>query len=103
VCEDGGASTERCRAAVVYQSYPGRDGVGDLGGIVSRLDHLTALGVDMLWLSPIRSTARRSTTTVTPSATTRTSSRKQRNSLGSVQPRPGTRFAKMLLSANGAT
>jgi alpha-glucosidase len=47
------------RDGVVYQIYPRSfqdtdgDGVGDLRGIVSRLDHLTYLGVDALWLSPI--------------------------------------------------
>lgn len=45
--------------AVVYQIYPRSfqdsdgDGVGDLKGILSRLDHLTWLGVDAFWLSPI--------------------------------------------------
>src|SRR4051794_1555027 len=45
--------------SVVYQIYPRSfqdsdgDGVGDLRGIRSRLDHLTWLGVDALWLSPI--------------------------------------------------
>ena len=29
------------------------DGFGDLGGVLQRLDHLTDLGVDVLWLSPI--------------------------------------------------
>jgi alpha-glucosidase len=44
---------------VVYQIYPRSfqdsdgDGVGDLAGIERRLDHLTWLGVDALWLSPI--------------------------------------------------
>ncbi len=47
------------RDAVVYQIYPRSfqdsdgDGVGDLHGIASRLDHLEWLGVDALWLSPI--------------------------------------------------
>jgi oligo-1,6-glucosidase len=45
--------------AVVYQIYPrsfadsNGDGIGDLGGIRSRLDHLQDLGVDVVWLSPI--------------------------------------------------
>ena len=44
---------------IVYQVYPrsfmdaNGDGVGDLPGIVSRLDYLRGLGVDALWLSPI--------------------------------------------------
>lgn len=47
--------------SVVYQIYPrsfadsNGDGIGDLQGIVSRLPHLEALGVDVIWLSPIYS------------------------------------------------
>lgn len=47
--------------AVVYQVYPrsfadsNGDGIGDLGGIISKLDHLEELGVDVVWLSPIYS------------------------------------------------
>ena len=47
------------RDAVVYQIYPrsfcdsNGDGVGDLPGITSRLDYLQALGVQVVWLSPI--------------------------------------------------
>lgn len=46
------------RDAVIYQVYPRSwadgdgDGIGDLPGITSRLDHLAALGIDALWLSP---------------------------------------------------
>ncbi len=47
------------RSAVVYQVYPRSfadsdgDGVGDLRGVLGRLDHLAELGVDVLWLSPV--------------------------------------------------
>ena len=47
------------REAVVYQIYPRSfqdsdgDGIGDVPGIISRLDYLQQLGVDVVWLSPI--------------------------------------------------
>ncbi len=45
--------------SVVYQIYPqsyqdsNHDGMGDLAGIISRLDYLEKLGVDVIWLSPV--------------------------------------------------
>jgi alpha-glucosidase len=47
------------RGGVVYQIYPRSfqdsdgDGIGDLRGVLSRLDHLERLGVDAVWISPI--------------------------------------------------
>lgn len=47
------------KEAVIYQIYPrsfcdsNGDGIGDLQGIIGRLDYLKGLGVDALWLSPI--------------------------------------------------
>jgi hypothetical protein len=44
---------------VAYQIYPksfldtNGDGIGDLRGIISKLDYLKDLGVDIIWLSPI--------------------------------------------------
>ena len=44
---------------IAYQIYPksfcdsNGDGIGDLKGILSKLDYLQALGVDILWLSPV--------------------------------------------------
>ncbi|MCG8444018.1 MAG: alpha-amylase family glycosyl hydrolase, partial [Caulobacterales bacterium] len=46
------------KGATIYQIYPrsfcdrSGDGVGDLGGIADKLDHVAALGVDAVWLSP---------------------------------------------------
>lgn len=45
--------------SVVYQVYPrsfqdtNDDGVGDLQGVISRLDYLSYLGIDTIWLSPV--------------------------------------------------
>lgn len=47
------------KEAVVYQLYPRSfkdsdgDGIGDLKGIISKLDYLESLGVDAVWLNPI--------------------------------------------------
>lgn len=44
---------------VAYQIYPksfydtNGDGIGDLRGIISKLDYLKALGIDIIWLSPV--------------------------------------------------
>ena len=47
------------KEAVVYQIYPrsfadsNGDGIGDLNGITAHLDYLKALGVDVIWVSPV--------------------------------------------------
>jgi alpha-glucosidase len=52
------SSTDWWRGAVIYQVYPrsfadaNGDGIGDLAGITDHLDHIAALGVDAVWLSP---------------------------------------------------
>jgi len=49
------------KEAVVYQIYPrsfkdsNGDGIGDLRGIISKLDYIKSLGVDVVWLNPIYS------------------------------------------------
>ena len=46
------------RGAVIYQVYPrsfcdsNADGIGDLQGVISKLDYISSLGVDALWISP---------------------------------------------------
>ena len=47
------------KEVVAYQIYPrsfqdsNGDGIGDLKGIITRLDYIKNLGIDVLWLSPI--------------------------------------------------
>ncbi|SHJ71913.1 trehalose-6-phosphate hydrolase [Clostridium cavendishii DSM 21758] len=47
------------KSSVVYQIYPksfkdsNGDGIGDIGGIIEKLDYLKDLGVEVLWLTPI--------------------------------------------------
>lgn len=56
VRSDGDAWWKKC---LIYQIYPRSfqdsdgDGVGDLQGIIDRLDYLQRLGIDAIWLSPI--------------------------------------------------
>ncbi len=46
------------RGATIYQIYPrsfldtNGDGIGDLPGIIARLDYVASLGVDAVWISP---------------------------------------------------
>ena len=53
------ADTPWWKQKVIYQIYPmsfcdsNGDGIGDLPGILSRLDYLQKLGVGALWLSPV--------------------------------------------------
>src|ERR1700739_3192165 len=47
------------QSGVIYQIYPrsfqdtNGDGIGDLPGIMRRLDYLVRLGIDAIWISPI--------------------------------------------------
>src|SRR6201997_5007590 len=47
------------QSGVIYQIYPrsfqdtNGDGIGDLPGIIRRLDHVVSLGIDAIWISPI--------------------------------------------------
>lgn len=54
-----GKQTNWWQEAVIYQIYPrsfqdsNGDGIGDLQGIISRLDYLETLGITAIWLSPV--------------------------------------------------
>ncbi|PTF50911.1 glucohydrolase, partial [Staphylococcus cohnii] len=47
------------KEAVAYQVYPrsfndsNNDGIGDLNGLIVKLDYLVDLGIDIIWLSPM--------------------------------------------------
>ena len=47
------------KEAIVYQIYPrsfkdsNGDGIGDIKGIISKLDYLEKLGITVIWLNPI--------------------------------------------------
>lgn len=47
------------KESVIYQIYPrsfmdsNGDGIGDIPGIISKLDYLKELGIDVIWLSPV--------------------------------------------------
>ncbi|MGZ3928938.1 MAG: glycoside hydrolase family 13 protein, partial [Mucilaginibacter sp.] len=58
---DNAAEKKWWKEAVVYQIYPRSfkdndgDGIGDLKGIISKLDYIKSLGVTVVWLNPIYS------------------------------------------------
>jgi oligo-1,6-glucosidase len=47
------------KESVIYQIYPrsfmdsNGDGIGDIPGIISKLDYIKELGIDVIWLSPV--------------------------------------------------
>ncbi|MED3906603.1 alpha,alpha-phosphotrehalase [Geobacillus thermodenitrificans] len=59
------STTTWWKKAVVYQIYPksfrdtNGDGIGDLPGIIEKLDYLKELGVDVIWLTPIYASPQR--------------------------------------------
>lgn len=58
MADDSASGPAWWRTAVIYQVYPRSfadsdgDGIGDLPGLISRLDYLAELGIDAIWVSP---------------------------------------------------
>ena len=58
IAETNGYRRKWWKEAVFYQIYPrsfqdsNGDGIGDLAGILARLDYLATLGIDAIWISP---------------------------------------------------
>ena len=54
----GSQGADWWRGAVIYQIYPrsfmdsNGDGIGDLKGVIDKLDYIASLNVDAIWLSP---------------------------------------------------
>ncbi|MBK1662574.1 DUF3459 domain-containing protein [Paracraurococcus ruber] len=59
------SQAEWWRGAVLYQVYPRSfadsdgDGVGDLPGLLARIDHIASLGVDGIWICPVYASPQR--------------------------------------------
>ncbi len=57
--DTSGLNRKWWKEAVVYQIYPRSfkdndgDGIGDLKGILSKLDYVKSLGIDVIWLNPV--------------------------------------------------
>ena len=60
----GRYSNEWWKYAVAYQIYPrsfkdsNNDGIGDIPGIISKLDYLKDLGIDLIWFCPMYASIR---------------------------------------------
>jgi oligo-1,6-glucosidase len=60
------------KEATIYQIYPAsfnnsnNDGVGDISGIVQKLDYIKSLGVDVIWVCPMYVLSCKYSPSVTP-------------------------------------